>query len=227
MRQDKSPEDLSSCCSVTHCRTIYHHGYLWIKHTIWGKRAALTSQLGQHLLKIGGDCFLLFLKPYATELSRRKQSSFPGCRPSKAKLFKAYYLHKCNEEGTALQNCANDWFYATSVQQGEFIIKGCEPPAMKSSSSAWVRYKPTIKNSTDRGNQQQELTIPSDGKRHDNEAAFIQRFQRQLFLKNKTDPSTHSFLCLVGCPGLSQNSSNSKQDTGLCKTSQIRTAKHF
>lgn len=137
------------------------------------------------------------------------------------------------QHGTALKNCANDLFYATSVQEGEFITNHCESLttrtalAMKSGSSAWVRYKPTVKNSTDRGNQQQELTVSSDRKHHNNEAALIQRFQRQLSLESETDPSTHSLPCLVGCPGLSQNSSNSKQDTGLCKGSQIRTAKHF
>lgn len=44
-----------------------------------------------------------FFKPYAPELRTRKQRSFhKGQRPSKAKLFKAYYLHKSNKEGTTL-----------------------------------------------------------------------------------------------------------------------------
>lgn len=52
---------------------------------------------------------------------------------------------KATKEGTILKNCANDLFYATSVQQGELITRqDCESLTtrtvltLKSSSSAWV-----------------------------------------------------------------------------------------
>jgi len=105
-----------------HCTTISHHGYLSVKHAIWGQSAAVIAQLVQYLLKNRWELFYFF-KLYATKLRRRKQRSFHGQHPSEAKMFKAHYLHKSNMEGTILKNCANDLFYATSVQQGELFTR--------------------------------------------------------------------------------------------------------